>query len=348
MNASDPIREVFEKQAVACDNLGSPFTARLCRLLIDIVDDSTATGRRVSGWQGNPRADALALRLCGGLHRLVLSDRGAALAAAYPPHDVTDTALADAVRAAIAQNDGILHGWLDSPPQTNEIARSGMLLPGFLAIARETGLPLALCEIGASAGLNLHFDRFGYAYGDERWGDPSSPVQLAPQVRGSTPPLDGSLRIHSRAGCDIAPVDISNHDGRARLRSYVWADQPVRLERLDGALALAAQAPVAVVQADAGEFVRLQLADRPANAAFVVFHSIMWQYMPRDTKDAVLAALAEAGEAATPEAPIARLRMEPLDPKDGWATLSLTLWPDGETRRLAKCDYHGRWIEWIG
>jgi hypothetical protein len=40
--------------------------------------------------------------------------------------------------------------------------------------------------------------------------------------------------------------------------------------------------------------------------------------------------------------------MEPGDPANNWAVLSLTLWPGGETRRLAHCDYHGRWIEWVG
>lgn len=58
--------------------------------------------------------------------------------------------------------------------------------------------------------------------------------------------------------------------------------------------------------------------------------------------------LEQAGREATAVAPIARLRMEPRDHTKQWAVLSLTLWPGGETRRLANCDYHGRWIEWIG
>jgi hypothetical protein len=348
MPLSDPIADHFEHQAKACDALGSPFTARLCRLLIHIVDDTTATGRRIAGWPGSVRNDALALRICGGLHRLVLTGTNKKLAAVYPPHDVADAPLADAVRQAIATHDRLLHDWLDSPPQTNEIARSGMLLPGFLAIARETGLPLALAEIGASAGLNLHFDRFGYAYGQARWGDAASLVQLGPEIRGDAPPLGGDLRIVDRSGCDIAPVDVSEEAGRLRLRSYVWADQTARLKRLDGALAIAARQPLAVVKADAAAFVRERLATRPGDATFVVFHSIMWQYMPRETKDDIVAALAEAGAVATPDAPIARLRMEPLDPKDTCATLSLTTWPGGATRRLARCDYHGRWIEWLG
>lgn len=345
MALSGPVATHFARQADACDRLGSPFTARLCRLLADILDDRTGTGRQVIGWPGEPAADALALRLCGGLHRLVLERADSGLSSVYPPNMASGSALASAVDRAIHVHDAALLDTLGSPPQTNEIARSGMLLPGFLTIARETGLPLSICEIGASAGLNLQFDRYGYSYGGHRWG--ASPVQLAPDMRGATPALDGDLRVHSRLGCDIAPVDIASQAGRLRLRSYVWADQPARLHRLDGALALAEDNPLPVVRADAGTFVRDQLARRESGTAFVLFHSIMWQYMPRDAQDAIALALDAAGRDATPDAPIAWLRMEPRAAKEDFAVLSLTLWPHGETRHLARCDFHGRWIEWL-
>lgn len=337
----------FEHQADACDRLGSPFTARLCRLLAGMVDNTTQTGRRIIEWSGDPRADALALRICGGLHRLVLENRDPTLVAAYPPHKSDDAQLSTAVTDAFRRHDAVLFAGLDSAPQTNEIARSAMLLPGFLTIARETDLPLALCEIGSSGGLNLLLDRFFYRYGEHTWGDAASPVKITPELRSSTLPLDAGLDIVSRHGCDIAPVDVARRDGQLRLRSYVWPDQAARLERLDGAIALAGQYPYRLEKADAADFVKRQIANRPKDSAFVLFHSIMWQYMPPETKASILAALDEAGSSAARDAPLARLRMEPRDPKDGWATLSLTTWPGGETRRLAKCDFHGRWIEWI-
>lgn len=69
--------------------------------------------------------------------------------------------------------------------------------------------------------------------------------------------------------------------------------------------------------------------------------------MPQATRSEIVAVLDEAGTEATADAPIAWLRMEPLSTSDPCATLSLTMWPGGETRHLAKCDYHGRWIEWL-
>jgi hypothetical protein len=334
----------FERQAKACAALGSPFTARICRLLSRLLDETSATGRRILGWSGDPAADALALRICGGLHRLVIEGRDPALAAAYPPNDVDDDALAEMLAGALHDHDGALSENLDSAPQTNEIARSAMLLPGLLAIARETRLPLSLCEIGSSGGLNLSFDRFFYRYGDLTWGDQASPVRIEPELRSAKLPLEGDLDVLSRHGCDIAPVDVSTPEGRLRLRSYVWPDQTARLQRLDGAIALARQHPFLLEKADASAFLRRRLAARPANAAFVLLHSIMWQYLPHDTQASIIAALDEAG--ASTAAPVAWLRMEPLDQKDSFATLSLTSWPGGERRHLARCDYHGRWIEW--
>jgi len=223
-----------------------------------------------------------------------------------------------------------------------------MLLPGFLAIARETGLPLDICEIGSSAGLNLLFDRFSYDFGGTPWGDPASPVRLTPEIRGeSLPPLDGTLSVSGRAGSDIRPIDIGVSAERLRLRSYVWADQTLRLARLDAAIDLAEANPFVLEQTDAATFVRHRFAASLAGVTRVLFHSIMWQYLPDATKAAISSTVLKAAETATSSAPIAWLRMEPLDTRNDHATLSLTLWPHGKTRHLAKCDYHGRWIEWL-
>jgi hypothetical protein len=340
------VRDHFRAQADASVRLGSPFMAVLCRIIAEVLDHSTATGRRVLGWGGRPDEDVLSLRLCGGLHRLVLSRADPALVSAYPPNPTDAGRLRAAVEEAFHQSDDYLLGALEGAPQTNEIARSAMLLPGFLEIARHFRRPLDIAEIGSSAGLNLLFDRFHYRYDTGEAGDPASTVRLAPEVIGRPPPLDGSLAVAKRSGSDIAPLDITDEVQRLRLRSFVWPDQAVRLQRLDAAIALARAEPFTLEKADAAHFVRSRLDRRSDGAVFVLFHSIIWQYMPDESRARIERMLTEAGNSSG--MPLAWLRMEPRDTREPHATLSLTMWPGGETRHLARCDFHGRWIEWIG
>ena len=185
----------------------------------------------------------------------MLSGADEDLAAIYPPNEVDGALLPKKLIAALQRHDARLVRFMASPPQTNEIARSGMLLPGFTFIARRYGLPLALREIGSSAGLNLNFDRFHYRYDSLEWGDADSPVRLAPEVRGNPPPLGGTVSVASREGSDIAPIDLADPIKTLSLRSYIWADQSVRLARIDAAIRLAARFPHKVATADAADFV---------------------------------------------------------------------------------------------
>lgn len=175
-----------------------------------------------------------------------------------------------------------------------------MLLPGFLSIAERTGKPLVLSEVGASAGLNLQFDRYRYRLGDFAWGEQSD-VFLSPEWRGGTPP-DGRIEVIERAGCDLNPLDPSSSEDRLRLMSYIWADQTDRLERTAAALRIAVENGLQVEKADAVDWLKRRLATQHTGATHVVYHSIAWQYLPDALKQAGEALIAEAGARATPEA----------------------------------------------
>jgi hypothetical protein len=340
------LRDHFRGQAKACDTLGSPFTAMVCRAAANVLDRTTAVGAAVLDWPGTLRDDAVSLRFCGALHALVLSGADADLAAVYPPNTTSEQALQTLLPGVLARHADRILAALTSAPQTNEVARCGMLLPGFLQIARATRLPLAIREIGSSAGLNLFFDRYHYRYGEAAWGNEGTPVRLAPEVRGALPPLGGALSVASRGGCDINPVDLTDPAARLRLRSYVWPDQALRFQRIDAAIAVALESGLTLRRQDAAAFVAEQLAKPSPGLARVLSHSIMWQYMPEATRREIEGLMVEFGQAATQSAPLAWLRMEPLTTRDPHATLLLTLWPGGQARTLANCDYHGRWIEW--
>ncbi len=343
------IRASFDDQAAACAALGSPFTARLCRLLGTRLDEENAVGRRILSWPGDPsgKHDALALRLAGALHALVLAGTNPALAACYPPADASDDALWAACRNAFETDEAFLLERLLSPPQTNEVRRSGALLPGFLTIAALCGKPLVLSEVGASAGLNLQWDRYAYRLGQSSWAIANSDILIAPDWSGPEPEM-ANIQVIDRAGCDLRPVDPADAQERLRLLSYIWADQADRIERTGKSLALASERPLPVEQADAVEWLEQRLSMPIPGAAHVVYHSIVWQYLPAEKREAGRRVLEAAGAKATADAPLAHLQMEADDqPKDG-AALTLQVWPSGRKEMIGRADFHGRWVRWFG
>src|SRR5918993_1757322 len=191
-SAEAAVRDAFAEQAEACAERGSPFTGRLCEALARALDRSTALGRRVLDWPGRPdaRGDSVPLRLAGGLHALVRRGSLPGLAPLYPPHPLPDLdALESALAKVLPKAEAGLLPWLDLPPQTNEPLRSAPLMAGLLVIANQTdGLPLALYEVGASAGLLLVLDRYRHCLGTTPAGAPDSPVLIEPQWEGSSPP----------------------------------------------------------------------------------------------------------------------------------------------------------------
>ena len=350
MSLSGHIAAAFHQQAGNCRRLGSPFTGHLCERLAVILDEETALGRAVAGWPTDPVASALALRLCGALNML-RSEQAPALSRLYPPAADVGPALDTALRDTITEHDDALVAMLASAPQTNEVARSGVLLGGLLTIARETGLPLALNEIAASAGLNLHADCYGYDLGQgRRWQKASPPLTIHCEWRGPCPPLDAPLRVVSRAGSDLAPIDPSDPQARARMLAYIWPDQPDRLARTIAALDHAAAHGPALERADAADWVERRLASPPRPGVVRVFmHSIAWQYFPNPVQKRIGAALAKAGARATPDTPLAWLRFE-ADSTPKTAAVMLNLWAGNpaadKARELGRGDYHGRFTEW--
>lgn len=287
----------------------------------------------------------LALRLMGAVHRLVLAGAAPALAAQFPSAGGEPDEPWPVFLETVAAHAGELRELVDNPVQTNETARCTALLGGFLEVARLTGLPLRLLEVGTSAGLNLRFDRYRYELGERTWGAPGAEPLLRAALSGE-PPLEAELAVASRAGCDPRPVDPTTDDGLLTLSSYVWADQVARLDRLRAACRVAVQADAEVVTAGAESWTRERLADPAPGTATVVFHSIVMQYVDEQEREGFAAAVREAGERATAEAPLAWLRMEPADLR--MADLRLDVWPGADERVLARVGYHGDPVDWVG
>ncbi len=346
------VAAALAQQARFCATLGAPFTGALCRVLAHAVPPESRTGQRLAAWPGEPMTDALPMRLTGALHWLVRGGRAPGLANLYPPAPMPDDAALGAAVAALLADpaaDVAIAAFLDSPPQTNEVGRAGALVPGLLCVAAATGLPLALMELGASAGLNLNMDRFAHDLGGVMAGDPASDVIVRPHWQGPPPPA-APLQVVARAGVDIAPLDAADPAVAERLLAFIWADQPERLVRTQAAIALARRHPPPLARGDAADWLEAML--RPAEGvATVVYHSIAFQYFPPAVQARIIARLQAMGAAATPARPLAWLRLEMDDPANpALPAIRLTLWrgAGAEEHLLGHAHAHGRFVQWAG
>ncbi|SFI61788.1 DUF2332 domain-containing protein [Jannaschia pohangensis] len=333
------LTEAFAAQARVCPALGSPFMGQLMGVIgARITPDHGTLARRMFDWPGDVSSAgaSLPLRLAGGLHALVLQGDDA-LVVVYPPNAVGDDALWDAVSGAMLQHEAFLHAWIDSPPQTNELRRAAVLRAMGQWLTARFGLPLELCELGASAGLNLNWDRFALTVRGQTFGPADPVITLAPDWTGPLPP-DATPRITTKRGVDLNPL--SPDTDHLRLMAYLWPDQADRLARMDAALTLPA---VGVDRGDAADWLEALTAQRP-DTCRLICHTVAWQYFPDDTAARARAAIERMGDAATQTTPVAWFGME----ADGGAgaALTLRLWPGDLTLAVGRVDFHGRWVNW--
>ena len=343
----------MQRQARSCAHLGSAIYAAL---LGEIADDVALGGRcatLLEAVSDRPVHDAVPLRLLAATHLLALRGDAPALARHYPSCGGTwaGAPLLPALLATVDAHPETVADGLRRHVQTNEIGRMAAIVAGCATVAHRTCLPLRSLEVGASAGL---LSMWPYAHvdtGSSRTGDPASELRFeADWFEVPPPPLDDQVHVLEVAASDVAPIDVATPEGRLRAASFVWPDQTARRARLLAACDLAAAHGLRVEAADAGEWVAARLAGGlTAGVATVVFHSIVWQYLPPATRDTLRTALTEAGAGATPSAPLAWLRLEPATVEH--ADLRLTLWSgragDGADEVLAHVGYHGAPVRWL-
>ncbi len=173
-------------------------------------------------------------------------------------------------------------------------------LPWRRIAAAGNGRPLALIEVGASAGLALYPDRYGYEYDAG-----ASVTRLAPA--GATPgsypvlgctvtgpvPLPAELpAVVWRAGIDLNPLDVRNPDDVAWLEALIWPEQDFRRERLRRAIAIARSDPPLLVAGDLNDQLVALAAQAPSDATLVVFHSAVMAYLDAEARDRFRATMA--------------------------------------------------------
>ena len=345
------VLDSLERQALSCSHLGSQLYASLLTGLTADHLSGGLTAELLEGASDRPVHDALPLRYLATAHRLALAGDAPGLAACYPScgghwdgRDITD----DFLSVVSTHRSEFVRG-LQRQVQTNEVGRAAALAAGFSTIADRTGLPLRTLELGASAGLLSHWDRFAIDTGGSHTGDVGSGLRFGPEwFERPAPHLHDGVTVVERASVDLSPIDVTTGDGRLTMLSFVWPDQVERFDRLDRAIEVARSSPLRVECADAGDWLGARLTSGPpAGVATVVFHAIVWQYLSPSTRDAVRAALESAGARAAGDRTVHWLRMEPATRKH--ADLRLTSWSGGAAREevLAHVGYHGSGVRWL-
>jgi hypothetical protein len=342
------LSDAIRWQAEHCLQNSAPITARICLGLLAMMQTATATGRRIANWQGLVLADAMPLRIAGGLHHVHLTGADDRLAAIYAG-EITDQADVDARLCAILHDhDAALLPWLDGPPQTNEAGRSASIMAALMYLSGRLGPKFELNEIGASAGANTMIDRYAYNLGGVMVGPQTSPVVIKPEWRGPPPP-QSPVDITAISGCDQAVIDLADPAAALRLKSYCWPENHARLARLDQISAMARAKPPQLTEMDAGDWVdQMLLRPQADGVTRVLYHSIVWQYIPNATRARIEAVMAAAGAKATREKPLAWIMLE-TNRATFRHELRVRYWPDGgDWALLGQAHAHGAWAEWYG
>lgn len=302
--------------------------------LNEVVANDAALLSILNSIEHSPRQNIL----FAGVQYLMMRDGGGDLGAYYPNFTAEPLDMSGVEKPfrsfVLGHFDELVEIGRERYTQTNECRRCVALLPTVWATGMER---FHLVDLGTSAGLNLHMDRYRYRWGETTWG-PDSPVHLTTDNRG----VDVSPRhieILSRTGLDLNPIDPLDADSRRWLEALVWPEHHDRLERLRSALEIAAANPVDLIAGNGLATLPAILQGVPDGDPVVVVNSFtLGQFDPEDR-----ARLDDLLRVARASRPVYRVSMEWLDPDAEGADLAID---DGsELEKIGSAHPHGEWLD---
>ncbi len=345
MSAHPEVSAAFERFArVEAPDLDSPMYAELAA---GVAGDDELLALAAHRQEGQPAPNML----FGAVQYLLLRGVEHPLAAHYPvlsgPERPPGPAFALFRAFCLEHREQVGELIATRRTQTQVVRRCTCLLPAFGLVYREAAAPLALIDVGASAGLNLNFDRYAYRYlraGREilSWGRETARVELEADLRGlgTMPEPPGEIPVASRDGIDVNPIDLADPDELLWLRALIWPEHMERHGQLVDATAELKDSPIRLHRGDAARDLSHLLERVPAELALVVYSTIALYQIPREGRGRIAEAVAECSRGR----PVWRVALEGVHPP----SLTLTRYRDGsgDTELLARASPHGWWIEW--
>jgi hypothetical protein len=328
--------------------------------LYERISAAVADDPQLLDWVRSAPTDAhLPPALLAAVHYLVLESPDLPLADVYAGRSDADPAPLF-LQMCRDRSEDVMRLLRTRHIQTNDCGRSALIGPGLTWLAARVAAPVALVDVGASAGLNLLCDRYRIDYGPAgATGPVDSPVHIACRVAGGQPPIAGALPpLVSRIGIDRSPIDLSHPDDARWLLACVWPDTG-RLERTAASIQLAQGEPPQVIAGDGNDALPGALSRLAPEAAAVIVTTWAFAYFSLDDRERFVRIL----EAESHSRTIAWLSAEGLgtvaaladapgaadaDASAGADVLGAAIFERGAARweLLALVQEHGAWIDW--
>lgn len=348
------LRDEFTDFAGWCDGT-SPLYAQLARGIATADDDVLAVAGAVPGDQPAPN------NLFAAVHALLLDGAAHGLREWYPSvvgHDARDPTEADPVPAFVdfvrAHETRIRELVATRRTQTNAVGRTSVLAPAFTRVAERVDGPVALVEVGASAGLNLLFDRYRYQYGlpdggTRTAGDDGASVTVSADLRAGDPPLPADPpAVAARVGIDLNPLDVTDDDDLNWLRALVWPEHVDRHDQLAAAATVARADPPEIVTGDALDVLPAVVDELPADVAVCIYDTQVRYQLTEAQRERYRALLADLAVDRDLHWVSGSHAVESAD-GPGIALRHADVSGDGvvEPTTVARYESHGRWVEWV-
>lgn len=343
------IADGFKKQSKQCIKHGSELNAAICREAAKAIFNNQKLEQLLSKFSDNMSQSNGVKRFLCAIHALQIAKKVKKLDEWYLNESKDFTELWMNVELVIDENFEFLKTYMRLDCIQNEVGRAAIILGAMNEVAKKQLLPLCLYELEAKAGLNLCFDQYDYEITDLTWGAGNGACKLSPQWQGDVPQLDFELNVVARNGCDTAPLFLNDKVDALRVNAAIPADKLGAKYVTSQAVELVKRSDIKIDKSDSLAWIKDKLSQLDEGHLHLIYHSVAWQTMEEDLKEATLYTLQNAHKFAKPNCIIAHLSFE-YNELDGQGDILLRVWDgrkqNGEVALLGTADEKGDFISW--